>query len=83
VIHLWGKPVNVFPRGNPVADYLFLLFIYRHDDPLASNTDLAFSRIPSHLFKVTDTERVFAYEILKNDLFGLSLDTLRKFGELL
>lgn len=56
--------------GNPVADYHLLLFIYRHPDPLVSNTDLVFSRIPSHLFKVTDIERVFAYEVLKNDLFG-------------
>jgi len=69
--------------GNPVADYRFLLFICRHADPIVSNADFVFSRIPSHLRKVSDTERVFTYEILKDDLFGLGLDILRKLGKLL
>jgi hypothetical protein len=76
VIHLWEKPINVFTMGNPVADYHFLLFICRHADPIVSNTDLVFSRIPSHLLKVSDIEGVLAYEILKDDLLGLGLDTL-------
>jgi len=69
--------------SNPVADYLFLLLIYRQADPIISNADLVFTRKPSHLLKVSEIERIFTYEILKDEFLRLSLDTLREFGKFL
>ena len=83
MIHLWEKPVNVLPMGNSVAHYLFLLFIYRQADPVMSNADLVFPRKPSHLLKVSKIERILTYEVLKDYLLRLSLDTLREFGKFL
>lgn len=83
MIHLWEKPVNVLPMGNPVADYLFLLFIYYHADSVMPNADLVFPRKPSQLLKVSQIERILTYEILEDELLCLSLDTLRKVGKFL
>lgn len=83
VIHLWEKPVNVLPMGNPATHYFFFLLINRHADPILANANLIFPRESSHLFKIAEIERVLTYEIIKDDLLCLRLNILRRFGELL
>ena len=48
-----------------------------------SNTDLVFSRVPSHFLEVPENEGVFTYEIFKNDLLRLGLDALWKLRKFL
>lgn len=79
MVHLWEKPINVLPMGNPVAHHLFLLFINRHADPILPNADLVFPGEPSHLLKISEIEGIITYEILKDDFLRLSPDILREF----
>lgn len=57
--------------------------IYCNTDSVQSNTDLVFSRVPSHFLKVPEIEGVFTYEIFKDDLLRLRLDALWKFRKFL
>ncbi len=83
MISLWKKSVNVFTMGNPVADNQFLLFIYRHTNPVVPNANLVFIRMPFHLLKIAEIKRIVTYEIIKNDFLSLLLDTFRKLGKFL
>gem|GEM_PF-2580434 len=67
---------------NSTADYLFILFIYCQAYPIVTNADLILTRKSTHLLKVSEIERIFAYERFEDDLSSLSLDILRKFGTL-
>src|SRR4030043_2091498 len=80
VIRLWEKPVDVLSMCNSVTDYDFLLFVYRNPDSVLTNADLVFSWITFHLLKVSEIERIITYEIFKDRLLCLSLNTLRKSG---
>jgi hypothetical protein len=82
VVLLWKNPVNVLPMGNSVADYEFVLFIYRNADPVLSNSDFVFTWVALHLFKVSEIKWILAYEILEDRLLGLALNVFRQFGKL-
>jgi hypothetical protein len=60
VVLLWKNPVNVLSMGNSVADYDFVLLIHCNANPVLTNSDLVFTWVPLHLFKVSEIKWILA-----------------------
>ena len=46
--------------GNSVADYDFVLLIHCDANPVLTNSDLVFTWVPLHLFKVSEIKWILA-----------------------
>jgi len=63
--------------GNSVANYHFFLFIYCNAKPVLTDSDLVFTWIALHLFKVSEIKWIHTYEAFKGRLLYLGLDVFR------
>ncbi len=68
--------------SNSVADNNFFLFIQSNPDPVLADANFVFFKIPFHLFKISEIERIFTYKVFKNHLFYLRLDVPGEFRKL-